>query len=145
MRTNVTATSTSGILFPSACGICKKDVIKLKGVKQYTTHIVTKTMKKAAELHQDDDMLRRIQAEDLIAREFKKHENCYREYTCITHLKEDVDDSSSKHLCDNDTGKFEKVCNIIDDFILTQNQAISMSFLNETYGTGLGTDGIASS
>ena len=142
VRTNVTATSTSGILFPSACGICKKDVIKIKGVKQYTTPIVTKiaeaTMKKAAELHQDDDMLRRIQAEDLIAREFRKHENCYREYTRITHLKEDVDDSSSKHLCDDDTGKFEEVCNIIDDFILTQNQAISMSFLNETYGTGLG-------
>jgi hypothetical protein len=68
-RTQVTSSQT---LFPKSCGLCEKDVIKVKGKKQYPTAIVTKsaedTLRKAAEMHDDHVILTKIKAEDLIAR-----------------------------------------------------------------------------
>ena len=66
-------------------GVCKKTAIKVKGKRQVLTKIVTKsaeiTLKQAAKLRNDEEMLIAVQDVDLIAKDFQRHEYCYREYT----------------------------------------------------------------
>ena len=61
-------------LFPHQCMICKKDSFKIKGKRQVLCRIITKsaenTIKQAAELRNDQDMLLTIKGVGLIAKEF---------------------------------------------------------------------------
>ena len=65
--------------------ICKKKKKKGRRRDYYTIRILTrnaeKTFKKAAQLKNDERMLLEIHEVDLIAKEFKKHDKCYRNYT----------------------------------------------------------------
>ena len=67
--------------------ICRKHTIRVSKKKQIPTPIVTSnaklTMKKTAELRNDESKTAAIANESLIAKEFKKHYQCYRDYTRI--------------------------------------------------------------
>jgi hypothetical protein len=71
--------------FPNHCMICKKTAIKVKGKRQVLAKIVTKsaesTLKQAAKLRNDQEMLTAVQDVDLIAKDFQRHDYCYREST----------------------------------------------------------------
>ena len=72
-------------IFLDICMICKKKKIKVGGRDYYTTRILTwnaeETFKNAANLKSDKGMLLEILEVGLIAKEFKKHNKCYRDYT----------------------------------------------------------------
>ena len=104
-------TGTPGTLFPNMCMKCKSSrPLKVKGKKQFIRVLQTfsacKTVKLAAAIHSDDEMLRQVAGEgsrckssrplkvkgkklrqvtgeDLIAKEVKMHLNCYKEYTRV--------------------------------------------------------------
>ena len=67
------------------CMICKKKALKVNKKSQPLTKIVTKTAEKtlreAANLKNDTEMVIEVRDTDLIAKEFQKHEKCYHEYT----------------------------------------------------------------
>ena len=71
-------TGTPGTLFPNM----SSRPLKVKGKKPFTRVLQTfsacKTVKLAAVIHSDDEMLRQVTGEDLIAKEFKMHLNCYK-------------------------------------------------------------------
>ena len=126
-------------LFPSYCMICKKHRIKVKGKDQYPTHIRTHTaqesIKKAASLSNDFDMLGQIDGVCLIAKEFKKHEKCYRDYTRAV-FGDETKPSCSQNLYGK--GDYDAVCKVVDIHILGGRKCISLDSLLQTYGIGNG-------
>ena len=72
-------------IFPDICMICKKKKIKVGERDYYTTRILTcnaeETFKNGARLKSDKGMLLEIHEVGLIAKEFKKQDKCYRDYT----------------------------------------------------------------
>ena len=91
----------------------------MKGKKHHATPILTKTaeatIKKAATLQHDEKMLTKIMTEDLIAREFRKHDKCYLSYPRISRDTSDKQEEGEDQCYDLfDTDRFEAVCNIIE-------------------------------
>ena len=86
-RQDVDVTPGERDIFPDICMICKKKKIKVNKKDCYTTKIVThgaeNSLKNVAEMKNDTLMLLAINGVDLIAKEFKKHDKCYRDYTRI--------------------------------------------------------------
>ena len=66
---------------------------------------------------------------DLIAKEFKYHKLCFREFTRKEYIPP-IEKSYSK-------GDFQKVIDCINENVLLHNQVISMGRLHELYGIGL--------
>ena len=80
LKRNKRVTGTPGTLFLNMCMKCKSSRhLKVKGKKQFIRVLQTfsacKTVKLAAAIHSDDEMLRQVTGEDLIAKEFKMHLN----------------------------------------------------------------------
>ena len=78
----------TGTIFPAYCMKCKSSrTLTVKGKKQLPKNLTLTSaceqVKRAARLHNDNELLHIIPEEDLIAKEFKMHKKCYREYTCI--------------------------------------------------------------
>ena len=73
--------------FGENCGIYKKRQRKVGPKYQYPKPIRTtdaeKNLKEAAKLRKDETFLLEIHEVDLISKEFKNHEKCYRDYTRI--------------------------------------------------------------
>ena len=124
--------------FPDHCMICKKTAIKVRGKRQVLSNIVTKsaesTLKQAAKLRNDQEMLIAVQDVDLIAKDFQRREYCYREYTRLVWEKEKNYNVETTERF----GNFEAVCELVDDHILSGRQYISMESLMGTYGIGTG-------
>ena len=126
-------------LFPEICMICKKKTLKVNKKSQPLTKIVTKTAEKtlreAANLRNDTEMLIEVRDTDLIAKEFQKHEKCYREYTRIvrkeTLEEENLDEKVAR-------GNYDVVLSIVKNNILEGQQCISMETLQTAYGIGVG-------
>ena len=81
-------TGTPGTLLSNMCMKCKSSrPSKVKGKNQFIRVLQTfsacKTVKHAAAIHSDDEILCQVTGEDLIAKEFKMHLNCYKEYTRV--------------------------------------------------------------
>ena len=78
-------------MFPDVCMICKKKKIIVSGKDCYINRIVNfkaeQTLKKAAEMKNDEHMLLIINDVDLIAKEYKTHDKCYCDYTRIFYQK----------------------------------------------------------
>ena len=76
--------SSSTMVYPDVCGICKKGPTKNKGKKVFLTTIVTKkasdTIKEAAK-SKDRELYAEIKELDLIAKEFKYHRHCWKNFT----------------------------------------------------------------
>ena len=76
-------------LFPNVCFFCKEYKLQVykrtAPIVQYPSKVVTdtanETIKVAAELYGDDEMLAAITGVDLVAKEFQKHDYCYKNYT----------------------------------------------------------------
>ena len=118
-------------------------MIKVKRKKHYATPILTKTgeeatIKKAATLQHDVKILTKIMTEDLIAREFRKHDKCYLSYTRISREPSDKQKEGEDYLYLFDTDRFEAACNIIEVNVPKIHQAVSMQLLNKTSGVGVG-------
>ena len=77
------ATGTHGTLFPNMCMKCKSSrPLEVKGKRQFIRVLQTFSACKTVKLS-DDEMLRQVTGEDLIAKEFEMHSNCYKEYTRV--------------------------------------------------------------
>ena len=96
-----------------------------EGKKQFIRVLQTfsacKTVKLASAIHGDDKMLRHITGEDLIAKEFKMHLNCYKEYTrvCSKQSLGGVSSLSVDEGSENETrtaNNFKTVCSFIVDW-----------------------------
>lgn len=125
--------------FPNVCMICKKEgVIQVKRKRQSLSKILTKsaelTLKDAASMRNGKEMLIAVKDTDLIAKDFQKHESCYRDYTRIVWRSEPAELDNSE----DGSGDFNAVCGVIEENILKGQQCISMDTLMVTYGIGLG-------
>ncbi len=117
--------------------------LKVKGKKQEIKVMQTvsscESIQNAAKLHKDQGMLLRITGQDLIAKEFKMHPKCYREYTRITTLKPTDTKSTAIITDDNNvpessTTNFRSVCDFINDHVIAGKQFVSLRVLTEIYG-----------
>ena len=137
----------SGTLFPNVCMKCKTGKpVTSKGKKQYPrvlqTFLACQTLKHAAELSNDTDMKLLISGQDPIAKEFKMHPNCYRDYTriCSKQSSNAATSSSSTTLYDcNETTDdvpdklkgFESVCSFISNNVIQGNHSVSLKILTD--------------
>ena len=87
------------------------------------------SIKKAAKL-KDQELYNEIKDLDLIAKEFRYHKNCYRNFTRKKSLSEKQESEIKPQ------GNFDAVVNCIEDKIIKQNEAISMSELENLYSVG---------
>ena len=101
--------------------------LKVKGKKQFIRVLLTfsacKTVKFASAIHSDDEMLHQVTDEDLIAKEFKMHLNCYKEYTrvCSKQSLGGVSSLSIDEDSENETrtaNNFKTVCSFIVDYVI---------------------------
>eukprot|EP00794_Sanderia_malayensis_P000996 gene996-312_t len=132
----------AGNLFPNVCMKCKSSrPLKVKGQKQNLRVLQTfsscRMVKRAAELLKDDDMLLVVTGHDLIAKEFKMHPNCYKDYTRVCSRQVPT---ASQSLAEGDSDNheektdYESVCNFVDKHIINGNQSVSLKVLTEMYG-----------
>ena len=70
---------------------------------------------------------------DLIAKEFRYHRLCYKDF--IRHQKSS--NNNEQEESDTQKGNFKAVIEFIENTILLQNQAVSMSLIHEIYGAHL--------
>ena len=74
-------------LFGDNCMICKKHQIKeghkFQLPKKLLTLDTANNIKKAAEMTEDEEPLLKITEVDLVAKEFKRHDKCYRDCTRV--------------------------------------------------------------
>ena len=70
---------------------------------------------------------------DLIAKEFRYHRLCYKDF--IRHQKSS--NNNEQEESDTQKGNFEAVIEFIENTILLQNQPVSMSLIYEIYGVHL--------
>ena len=118
-------------LFPDYCYFCNKKRKTVKG-KVQTCHRLTlktteETIKEAAELRNDEDVLRDIRDVDLLAKEFQVRDKCQLDYTG----KRDSIENGEKDI--QTFGNFDAVKNFLEDHVLKNNQAASMSLINDLY------------
>lgn len=128
------------VLFPKICMKCKSsNYITVKGKKQQPKNLTTlsacEQVKKAATLQHDEVMLLIVANEDLIAREFKMHERCYRDYTRIC-TKETAQTSTAASNNDDDDSdsRFQRLCEFVEHHVIDGEQSVSIKLLTEVYG-----------
>ena len=108
-------------------------------IRVLQTFSACKTVKLAAAIHSDDEMLCQVTCENLIATEFKMHLNCYKEYTrvCSKQSFGRVSSLSVDEDSENQTGtanNFKTVCSFILDHVIGGHQSVSIKILTEMYG-----------
>lgn len=132
----------AGTLFPDTCMKCKSSgPIKVKGKKQFLrtlqTHSACNTLQRAATLRNDEEMLLSILGEDLIAKEFKMHPDCYRDYTVVCSKQTAKFDASAEENGEEEVSRktdFEPVKDFIVRQVLEGRQSVSIKVLTELYG-----------
>ena len=116
--------------------------ITVKGKKYFPKNIVTisacDSVKRAAILHHDEELILLVADEDLIAREFKMHEKCYRDYTRIC-SKQNTNSASNftSSYDENDDSKnrLEYLLQFVRNRIIDGEQSLSIKLLlTEVYG-----------
>ena len=94
------------------------------------------TLKKAAEFRNDESMIAATAYKSLIAKEIKKHYQCYRYFTWIVSTNNNSESSFTKKRLYK-MGNHKAFCQIIDKEILKNHKCIPMDVLLEKYGIGL--------
>ena len=119
--------------FGANCGICKKLQRKVGSKyhcpKPIRTTDADKNLKEAAKLSKDETLSLAIHEVNLIAKEFKNHEKCYRDYTRTLYPNENQSTVNGK-------GDFKAVCDVIEKEAISLSKAVSMSVLTDVYGIG---------
>ena len=87
------------------------------------------TLKEAAEANIDQNIYYEIKDVDLIAKEFKYHEFCYKEFTRKKKLSQ-----ATAVVDERPKGDYKSVIQCINERVLGKNQAVSMSVLHAIYG-----------
>lgn len=132
-------TSSRG-LFPNICMICKKKDVKVKGVRQPLSKIVTdtaeRTFKEAAIAQNDLEMIRAVTETDLIAKELQKHDKCYLEYTRVVRKRTESTESANDNL---QLGDYDAVLSLVENDIIGGQQCLSMETLMTRYTGNTGT------
>eukprot|EP00794_Sanderia_malayensis_P002369 gene2369-2730_t len=80
----------------------------------------------------------KVQHVDLIAKELMVHKKCYNDYARILGENESSRDKSEQS--ERVLGDFTKVETFIEDAVLSNNQAVSISALHAMYGVGCGSE-----
>ena len=142
-------------LYPNECQLCGKNRIQHKNVRyipyKITSFAAVLAIKEAAK-SKDLTHYAEIENVDLIAKEYKVHETCYKKFTkgftatssndCendptdITKLNA-TDEPSTERLS-YDHSNFDQVKEFVKDMILNDQRAISMKSLHNIYGIGIG-------
>eukprot|EP00794_Sanderia_malayensis_P002237 gene2237-2552_t len=127
-------------LFPQICMICKKEGRiqvnrKRDGLSKILTKSAEHTLKEAALLRNDQEMLTAITDIDLIAKEFQKHSSCYKDYTRVVSKIDTASDSCNK---EGTAGNFGAVCSLVEENVLEDLQCVSIDTLLTSYGLGVG-------
>ena len=135
------ATSSRG-LFLNICMICKKKDVKVKGVRQSLSKIVTdtaeSTLKEAAIVQNDLEMMTAVAETDLKAKEFQKHEKCYLDYTRVVRKKPESKLAEDEN-DDVPLGDYNTVLALVDIDIIGGQQCLSMETLMTKYSGNIGT------
>ncbi len=131
-RAKTSHASSSSNVYPKECNFCGKYKIMRKKKNYFPITVCTEkavqTIKDAAESKEDQSLYFEIKDADLIAREFKYYESCYKDYTRKQkHSLKSVRNERS-------FGDFDQVKKCIEEKILSQNQAISMRILHDLFG-----------
>ena len=92
-----------------------------------TLKTTEETIKEAAELRNDEDVLRDIRDVDLLATEFQVHDKCRLDYT----RKRDSIENGEKDI--QTFRNFDAVKNFLEDHVLKNNQTASMSLIHDLY------------
>ena len=118
------------------CMICKRHTIKVSGKKQVPKNIVTfesaEQIKKAAEKRNDEQMLMEIWDQNLIAKEFCKHEKCYCDYTQILYKNEPSEEPV------HGRSNYKNICRIIEEDEIKFDKCILVKTIIKAYGIGKG-------
>ena len=99
-----------------------------------TTELAANTLKQAAEANKDQSLFYEIKDIDLIGKEFKYHDSCYKEFK---RKKKKTPSLSGK---EQDTsryplyGDFQAVLECIEEKILKKHEAVSMEVLHNIFG-----------
>ena len=94
---------------------------------QLTLKTTEETIKEAAELRNDEDVLHHIRDVDLLAKEFQVHNKCRLDYT----RKRDSIENGERDI--QTFGNFDAVKNFLEDHVLKNNQTASMSLIHDLY------------
>ena len=125
--------------FPKICFFCKawKRYFNRKRTVPHTitTTDAVKRISEAAEMKKDEELLPSIRGVDLIAKEFMMHMKCYKD--CIRVLSQSANDEKE---CPREVGDFNAVKNFIQNQVLCNNQAVSITALHRLYKIGYGSE-----
>ena len=124
--------------FPKVCIFCNqyRKTVRRKSHNAYKilTKEAEQNIKRAAKVKNDLPLLCQIQDVDLIANELMIHKKCYLDYTrTLDSTVEQATEQLSRQL-----GDIESVKTFINEAVLEQNQAVSITVLHRLYGTGYG-------
>lgn len=140
-------------LFPSnECLFCRKEKKYTRGsttserLVQCLTKMAEKSIKDSAQAKNDFKLLRRVEGEDLIAKETKYHETCRRNYTKISTSKTSnvsaaVDDMNADQAGPSvgidvrvaHADAFHYICEYVEDKIIAEGHVERMTMINEKY------------
>ena len=116
-------------VYPQECQFCGRNRVQHAGKKLLLSTIVTRTAESTIkEIAKDKhpDLYRRIQDEDLIAKEFRYHSHCYRNFT----RGEVVYNKKGTY----ETGNFVAVCEFITKEVLEKGRVVSLEEVHSLYG-----------
>lgn len=130
-KTSVGADSRG--VYPPECNFCKTYRIKRQQQNFWPITISTEqaviTLKQAAEAKEDQSLYYEIKDLDLIAKEFKYHEPCYRDFTRKIRQVNFLNEKEPRP-----AGDFDSVIECLNVKVLSENQAVSMKVLHDIFG-----------
>ena len=137
-RSSAASTASSNVLFPAdRCLFCNKETIAVKRVKYSLvtcrTEIAEASIKSAALEKGDEEILRKVRDQDLIAREARYHNCCRREYTRSRTRHTTHKDSESAQSLSAHNDALQYIFNYIQEHILVEGKVERLSMLRERY------------
>ena len=145
--------SQSEVFDVNRCAICQKEKFRntrRKGTRCRETLTLNMTdcgsasLLKAAQIRDDRRLLLQIQGQDTIAIEIKYHKSCYKEYVRPGTLARLEEKNCEKEDLSNDSYSraFTKVKEFVQDAVLKETRAVTMSELLEKYVYHLSAEGV---
>eukprot|EP00794_Sanderia_malayensis_P002318 gene2318-2668_t len=135
-RSKSSEESHSRGIYPKECNFCHKYRNKRKQQHFYPITIATEqaanTLKQAAEENEDQHLFFEIKDIDLIAKEFRYHESCYKNFTRKGKKSVKSTKGEEDARMYSPDGNFDAVVECIENKILIENQAVSMKVLHES-------------
>ena len=133
-------------LFPDLCQLCGKQKIQRKNVRYEPYKITTRnseTAIKSAAKSKNEPMYYLISNLDIIAKDFKVHQPCYKSFT-LGHYREGNKEARQESVPKEgetskqnySTSNYEGVKEYVNDIVINEKRPASMKLLHEIYGLG---------